>query len=220
MSAHRPKYIVVHTAAYNARNCDRDTIDRWHRERGWRGIGYHYVIINDKHDHLKDGEVQKGRDINFAGAHVRGMNQRSIGICCVGHGDHEPFTDRQYESLTGLLSNLIDQYEDICVSGVIGHREVNRLVAEGILGSEYATSKTCPGKLVDMDLVRSKIISHREQIVELPSTLPTDELVAESQIQEALHILERVPSDVFPNANQELREFLFHPEVLAFRCRL
>ena len=220
MSAHRPKYIVVHTAAYNARNCDRDTIDRWHRERGWRGIGYHYVIINDKHDHLKDGEVQKGRDINVAGAHVRGLNQRSIGICCVGHGDHEPFTDRQYESLTRLLSELIDQYEDICVSRVIGHREVNRLVAEGILGSEYATSKTCPGKLVDMDFIRSKIIRHREQIVELPAFPHALEKIDENRIRDALDVFERIPSDTFPNANQELREFLFHPEVLAFRSRL
>jgi hypothetical protein len=87
MSALRPKYIVIHTAAYNGRNCDRDMIDQWHRDRGWNGIGYHYTVINDKHDTLEDGTVQAGRDLTIAGAHARGINNRSIGICCIGHGD-------------------------------------------------------------------------------------------------------------------------------------
>ena len=39
MSALRPKYIVVHTAAYDGRNCDRDMIDQWHRDRGWNYVG-------------------------------------------------------------------------------------------------------------------------------------------------------------------------------------
>lgn len=52
-------------------------IDRWHRERGFNGIGYHYVI-------RLDGKLEKGRDVSLAGAHCKGWNKRSIGICYIG----------------------------------------------------------------------------------------------------------------------------------------
>ena len=52
-------------------------IDRWHREKGWLGCGYHKVI-------RRDGTVEDGRPMNKAGAHVRGINRQSIGICLAG----------------------------------------------------------------------------------------------------------------------------------------
>lgn len=61
MTSDDVQYLVVHTAAFQGRNCDRDVIDAWHRARNWSGIGYHYVIINDLHDRLEDGTVQEGR---------------------------------------------------------------------------------------------------------------------------------------------------------------
>jgi N-acetylmuramoyl-L-alanine amidase len=216
MSALRPKYIVVHTAAYNGRNCDRDMIDQWHRERGWNGIGYHYTVINDKHDTFEDGTVQTGRDLTIAGAHARGINNRSIGICCIGHGDQEPFTDRQNESLIRLVSGLIDQYEDLKVDNVIGHRELNALVAKGVLRKEYTTTKTCPGKKVHMVALREQIRKHREmpELEHKPRELTQadkDEVIA------ALNVLEGTAAELFPNARGELREFLTHPEVMVFR---
>ena len=53
------------------------TIDRWHRERGWSGIGYHFVID-------LDGTIMLGRDINRVGAHVAGHNSGTIGAVYVG----------------------------------------------------------------------------------------------------------------------------------------
>jgi N-acetylmuramoyl-L-alanine amidase len=52
-------------------------IDRWHKARGWRGIGYHFCL-------LQDGTLEKGRDLDEAGSHVKGQNYDSIGICYIG----------------------------------------------------------------------------------------------------------------------------------------
>ena len=191
-------------------------IDQWHRDRGWNGIGYHYVIVNDKHDDEVDGEVQRGRDIRIQGARARGLNSRSIGICCVGHGDFEPFTEQQTKSLIDKISELIDDYEDITVDRVIGHRELNPLVARGLLRAEYSTTKSCPGKKVDMDLLRDQIRQYREvsEVAVSPSELPPDR---QSELSSALTVLEQTASEVFPNAAGEIKEFLTHPEVIAFR---
>jgi N-acetyl-anhydromuramyl-L-alanine amidase AmpD len=89
-------------------------IDQWHRERGFSQIGYHAVI-------RRNGQVEDGRPIELAGAHARGKNAHSIGICLVGginkEGDAEAnFTFEQYETLDRLLSVMKVEfpYADIC----------------------------------------------------------------------------------------------------------
>ena len=52
-------------------------IDSWHRKRGFRCIGYHFVIY-------RDGSVHVGRPIEQSGAHTSGHNAHSIGICYIG----------------------------------------------------------------------------------------------------------------------------------------
>lgn len=152
------EYLILHTAASRARNVDRDTIDRWHRQRGWLGVGYHFVLLNDRHDLLPDGTVQRGRPLDEPGAHVRGMNLRSLGICLVGHGDREPMTPKQEESLLVLLRNLLRRYPKVTPERVIGHREINGLVEAGELADRFRTDKTCPGRMVDMERVRELLI--------------------------------------------------------------
>jgi hypothetical protein len=144
-----PEYIVVHTAAADIENVDAETIDRWHKERGWQGIGYHYVVIGSEHSKYPDGMLQTGRAENRQGAHALGMNDRSIGICCVGHGDRWPFTGRQMLTLTYLCARLCIQY-GIQSSNVIGHREI------GAFGG-WARGKTCPGRRVDMKYIRHRV---------------------------------------------------------------
>ena len=214
MTNFNPSYIVVHTAAYSGRNCDSDRIDQWHRDRGWQGIGYHFAIINDKHDELEDGTVQGGRDLSTPGAHARGLNSRAIGICCVGHGDREPLTAAQHTSLIELISNLIDEYDDINVDRVIGHREINDLVAKGDIPDRYLTHKTCPGLLVSMEDIRQEVREYRVA-VQTPHQLDSDIMPGGSQIREALAVLSAAKRR-FPNASEPLREFLSHPEVLEF----
>jgi N-acetylmuramoyl-L-alanine amidase len=85
-------------------------IDRWHKERGWSGIGYHFVV-------RRNGVVEDGRPVKKIGAHVKGHNRHSIGICMVGR---DKFTKKQYASLLKLIRSLKSQYKGI---EVFGHRD-------------------------------------------------------------------------------------------------
>lgn len=208
------EYLVVHTAAFERHNCDRDMIDRWHRQKGWAGIGYHYVILDDRHDELDDGTVQEGRGLSRMGAHVLGVNGRSIGICCAGHGDRQPHTDAQRNSLLRLLSDLMDDHPHVTIQNIIGHREVNDLVREGHVEARFGTSKTCPGTLVDMDEIRDQVRELRTPPA-LENRRDDRDGPAAREIKRALNALSALPPTVFPNAHDELRAFLFHPEVRA-----
>lgn len=96
----------------------RDDIDRWHRLRGWAGIGYHWVI-------RRDGRLEPGRPMNLRGAHVENYNHCAIGICMVGgvdaKGKPSPnFTPAQMDALRGLLDTLSKQFPKATIQG---HRD-------------------------------------------------------------------------------------------------
>lgn len=202
------RYLVVHTAAADIRNVDAAIIDDWHRKRGWEGIGYHYVIIDDRHDSLPDGALQVGRPEDKIGAHVAGLNRPSIGVCCVGHGDRRDFTARQKETLIDLLAQL-SQKHDVPMANIIGHREVNRLVDEGKLEAEFRTSKSCPGRLVNMDEIRDLVRAKLAPPTLRPAA-PSKELV------DALNVI-AANEDVLGNALPEWRSFFFSGEVRGLR---
>ena len=91
-----------------------------HRQRGFNGIGYHYVI-------RLDGTVEKGRPEDAIGAHVEGLNARSIGIAYVGGVDandinkaEDTRTPQQKAALRALLTTLRDRYP---TAKIIGHRD-------------------------------------------------------------------------------------------------
>ena len=72
------KYIIIHcSATAEGKDFGAKDIDRWHRARGWNGIGYHYVI-------RLDGTIEKGRDVSKVGAHCAGVNSISVGVCYIG----------------------------------------------------------------------------------------------------------------------------------------
>ena len=59
--------IIVHcSATQEGKPISAATIDKWHKKRGWRGIGYHYVVG-------LDGMMEYGRPVEQAGAHVKGF---------------------------------------------------------------------------------------------------------------------------------------------------
>ena len=97
--------IIVHCTATRAgREFGLGDVDRWHRARGWKGIGYHYLVG------LK-GELWSGRPEAEAGAHCTGHNARSIGVCYVGglDGEERPAdtrTEAQKRTLLTLLRGL------------------------------------------------------------------------------------------------------------------
>lgn len=151
----RPGYIVVHTSASGAVNQDVRMLRSWHRRKGWSDIGYHYVIFDDNRaEFWEDGRVAVGRPSNTEGAHCRGLNSESIGICCIGDGDHVVWTARQLDSLLWLCDLLMARYE-IGVDNVIGHSEVNQLVDLGRLPAKYRTDKSCPGARNSMAQLRA-----------------------------------------------------------------
>ena len=205
-----PEYIVIHTAAFTGRDCDRDMIDQWHKARNWSGIGYHFVILNDNHSQKADGTIENGRPTNKMGAHALGLNDRSLGICCIGHGDKNDFTPAQYESLYGLIGRLMTEFS-IPTNKVIGHRELNDLAEKDIIALRYHTSKSCPGHKIDMNFIREQ----------LPISIATtehepDEFTAQSRLamRNAIGILQKNRAQ-FPNAQDELDEFIHHPEIIA-----
>ena len=112
--------IIVHcTATPEGRAHTVKDVDTWHRQRGFNGIGYHYLIgIN--------GEVWTGRPIEKAGAHTEGHNAASIGIAYVGGMDKEmenpkdTRTPAQKDSLAKLLKELVIKFPN---AEIYGHRD-------------------------------------------------------------------------------------------------
>ena len=112
--------IVVHcTATPAGRNVSAADIRAWHIARGFADIGYHYIIA-------LDGTVEPGRDISIAGAHARGYNAHSVGVCYVGGLDAsgnpaDTRTAAQRQALLSVLRELKSRFPD---ARIIGHRDV------------------------------------------------------------------------------------------------
>lgn len=114
-------FIAVHCSATPpTMDVGAAEIDRWHRQRGFLKIGYHFVI-------RRNGQVEKGRATNEVGAHIEGHNSESIGICLVGGVDasklqkpQNNFTPEQFAALDKLLRELRPTYPTAVIQG---HRD-------------------------------------------------------------------------------------------------
>ena len=112
--------IIVHCAATpEGKNFKAADIDRWHRERKMKCIGYHYVVD-------LDGTVEPGRPESEIGAHCLGHNQNSIGVCYVGglaadgRTPEDTRTAAQKGALLALLKKLRTKYPK---ASIHGHRD-------------------------------------------------------------------------------------------------
>lgn len=111
--------IIVHcTATPQGMAVSVSDIDRWHRQRGFAGIGYHFVVY-------LDGTVHTGRPIDRVGAHCKGHNAHSIGVCYVGGLDvqgcpMDTRTPEQKVALCALIAVLKHLYPN---AKVYGHRQ-------------------------------------------------------------------------------------------------
>lgn len=123
--------IIVHCAATKpSMDIGVAEIKRWHTDpkpkgRGWSDIGYHYII-------RRNGVIERGRPEEETGAHAKGYNANSIGVCLVGglnnKGEADSnFTAIQFETLWSLIFRLLKKYPE---ADLMGHRDVS--------------SKTCP----------------------------------------------------------------------------
>lgn len=158
---HRPiSRIVIHTAAaaHDGKPVDQSAANIRHYHmatKGWADIGYHYVV-------RFDGRVEEGRPVERPGAHVEGMNRKSVGICFTGHGDLADFTPEQKAAGVELVCELLDAFNLVDEfwanpMRVLGHHE-----CYGIPGVPN-THKTCPGKLVDCSEFRRRVIDALKQ---------------------------------------------------------
>ena len=119
--------IIVHCSDTKpSMNIGVAKIREWHKARGWKDVGYNYVIC-------RDGAIEGGRDLDGdgdyeeeIGSHALGHNANSIGICLVGGmgEDGRPdanFTFHQYIALSSLLKSLLERYKG---AEVLGHRDI------------------------------------------------------------------------------------------------
>ena len=124
LNADDVKYIVVHCAATKATmDIGAADIDRWHRARGWSGCGYHGVI---RRDGTLEGAEDGCRPLDVVGAHVRGHNRESVGICLAGGLDsageaENNFTAEQFDTLKRVLVDLKKRFK---FAQILGHRDM------------------------------------------------------------------------------------------------
>ena len=139
------KYIIIHHSA--AAVGEPVGIDRDHQSRGWEGIGYHFVIGNDRP--MPIGSVQWTFRWNLQrhGAHVKvgTINQEGIGICLIGNYDEEPEPRLQLQRAAELCALLIEEIPSLSVENILGHGEVT------------GTNTNCPGANISMDQFRSLV---------------------------------------------------------------
>ena len=110
--------IFLHCSANSSRdNDDPKVIDRWHKDRGWAGIGYHLFI-------QMNGKLRMGRSLDKIPAAQSKNNTGTIAVCLHGGGGDPPkddFTAAQFHTLKEVVDVLHERYPDATFHG---HKEV------------------------------------------------------------------------------------------------
>jgi N-acetylmuramoyl-L-alanine amidase len=109
-------------------------VREWHLERGFSEIGYHFVIT-------KSGKIQKGRSMIYRGAHAKGKNHDSIGICFIGDFYKYDVKPRQLASAIKLVYLLQSMSSSIYID-----YHVNSL------------KKICPGPIFNRTNFKNRIL--------------------------------------------------------------
>lgn len=133
--------IILHHAA--ASQCSADDIDKWHKQKDYSCIGYHFFI-------KKNGTIYRGRQENAIGAHAYQNNYNSIGICFEGDFEKEQMTDAQVEAGKELVAYLKNKYN---ISKVQKHKDVN--------------NTSCPGKKFRFDEIANSTVKNVNTSVEV-----------------------------------------------------
>lgn len=147
------KYLIVH---HTERNNDFPLFVKFRHIflRNWDDIGYHFLIGN-KRPFTRDGKLYIGRPENRIGAHAFGFNEESLGICLIGNLDKNKPSRKQIKTLIDFLKEKKDQY-DIPKKNILGHHELPNV------------KKSCPGKNLDMNLIRQAVFGQIELLEIFP----------------------------------------------------
>ena len=139
--------IIIHCAATpEGRDIKMETIKSWHvKGNGWSDIGYHYVIE-------LDGTIKEGRPLHRSGAHTKGHNANSIGVCYVGGIDKDKKpkdtrTEAQREAMDELIGLLSNDYKTATIHG---HNEFSAKACPSFdVSKEYGAPKKPKSKKKD-----------------------------------------------------------------------
>lgn len=133
------KLIIHHSLTKDSDTVSWGAIRKYHLKLGWADIGYHFGIelIGDHY------EILAGRMPNVVGAHTKGQNNQSLGICLIGNFDVEFPSFPQLDLAYKLCRYLLSHYS-LTPKDVYGHRD-------------FASYKSCPGNNFDMDNFRGNL---------------------------------------------------------------
>ena len=113
--------IIIHCSAVRPwQQSSAKDIDNWHKEKGWKGIGYHYVV-------RRDGAIELGRALEEPGAHCVGHNRYSIGICYEGglNAAGEKVDTRTPEQRAALRELVTQLHQRFPKAVIVGHRDLD-----------------------------------------------------------------------------------------------
>ncbi len=147
----KPKMVILHHSASG--DVDAAEVDRWHKEAGSFGVGYHYLI-------QFDGTCERGRAERQSGAHAGPeYNSRSLGVMLAGNFEEHKPTDAQMRRLKWLLEARMPEY-GLGAHCLVKHR------------TKRATA--CPGKHFPMDKVRGWFVKAKRYEVRIESPVGKD----------------------------------------------
>lgn len=142
MGTFRPDHIIIHHSASKDGNAyDALTIREMHLGKGWSDVGYHALVEQVDDEFI----VTLGRPLNIMGAHAKGFNERSIGICFIGnyheYAPNELMIDEAVKRFIGPVSLLLN----IHPSRILPHKAVG------------TTATVCPGKYFPLPYLQDKV---------------------------------------------------------------
>lgn len=128
----KPVEIIYHHAADTSMTALE--AHELHLKNGWEGIGYQFFIT-------KDGVINRGRPESAEGAHTKGENNHSIGICLEGNFEEEYINDKQREALINLSIYICLKYD---INNIVGHKDLGNTL--------------CPGANTDIKEIRNRVL--------------------------------------------------------------
>jgi len=155
----KPKYIIIHHSLSPDKSTrDWEGLRKYHLEKGWLDIGYHYGF--EKID--KSYMIRTGRPQNVEAAHALGFNNKSIGICIVGNFDLETPIKKGFLFSLGCFVRELQRKYQIKAKNVLAHRETYLILEKenrfDIL--KRLEWKSCCGKLFSMTKFRARLIQN------------------------------------------------------------
>jgi N-acetyl-anhydromuramyl-L-alanine amidase AmpD len=130
-------------------------IRRWHLEKKWSDIGYHWLID-------RDGSITQGRKEHVIGAHVQNHNTGSIGICLIGgFGSSESdlfqqhYTDKQDHALRTLINDIKSRTP---IKRIRGHNEVAAKACPGFNVSRWLARNPDQQKLSESTTIQASVL--------------------------------------------------------------